>query len=87
MIYWVIKIKFFIFIKIIKFLNFIKLNKKQIKNGKDENGKIKIEFIKKKVDSVSREVQVSNINFLLPTKLFFLNFSNFTSEFHFILTF
>ena len=43
MIYSIIKIKFLVFNKIIKVLNFIKLNEKQIKISKEDNGKIKFE--------------------------------------------
>jgi hypothetical protein len=47
MIYSVIKIKFFKFNKIIKILNFIKLNKKYIKNGKKKMVKSNLSLLRK----------------------------------------
>ena len=60
---------------------------KNRKISKEENVKIKLELNKKKVGGEGREVQIIKMNFLLPSMLFFFNFSNFTNDFHLIISF
>jgi len=61
-----------------KILNFIKINEKQIKNDKEENGKNKLKLTIIKIRVEGREVQLSKMNFLPPNKfILFLNFSYF----------